>query len=128
MTRPDGVGQAIREWVPRWWKGEGGALGHGLDVGLWPVEMLFRAAVLGRNRAYDAGLLRIESAPIPVVSVGNLGVGGAGKTPISSWVAARLSRWGHRPAIVLRGYGADEILVHREINPAVPVFAAARRI
>jgi tetraacyldisaccharide 4'-kinase len=89
--------------------------------------MLFRGAVSVRNRAYDRGLLRAEAAPIAVVSVGNLGIGGAGKTPVAAWIAARLVTWGLQPAIVLRGYGADEILVHREINPEIPVFAAARR-
>jgi tetraacyldisaccharide 4'-kinase len=99
-----------------------------MDVVLWPAEVLFRAGVALRNRAFDRGFVRAERATIPVVSVGNLAVGGAGKTPFSAWVAGRLAEWGSRPAVVLRGYGADEVLVHREINPGVPVFTAARRI
>ena len=127
MARGEKGGDSIRAWVPRWWRGEGGPIGKTLDTALWPAEMLFRGAVAFRNRAYDRGILRVESPQITVVSVGNLGIGGAGKTPVAAWIAARLVTWGRRPAIVLRGYGADEILVHREINPEIPVFAAARR-
>jgi tetraacyldisaccharide 4'-kinase len=60
--------------------------------------------------------------------VGNVSVGGAGKTPVSAWMAARLAERGGRPAVVLRGYGRDEILVHRELNPEVPVYADSRRV
>src|SRR5690606_37512688 len=118
----------LREWVPRWWRGEAGWVGRGASAALWPAEQLFRGIVAARNRAFDSGLLRSERAPIPVISVGNLGVGGAGKTPFAAWVAGRLHEYGRRPAIVLRGYGADEILVHRELNPDVPVHAARARI
>lgn len=123
----EGPSRHLREWVPRWWRGEGGPIGTVLDALLWPAEVVFRAGVAMRNRTYEAGLLRVEEPAIPVISVGNLAVGGAGKTPFSAWVAARLQGWGHRPAMVLRGYGEDEILVHHELNPGVPVFAAARR-
>jgi tetraacyldisaccharide 4'-kinase len=118
----------LRTWVPRWWAGEGGAAGTVLDVALLPAEGAFRGIAALRNGAYDRAVLRAERAPVPVVSVGNLAVGGAGKTPVSAWIAARLLGWGRRPAIALRGYGEDEVRVHRELNPRVPVFAAARRI
>ncbi len=117
----------LREWVPRWWRGEGGTAGWTLDRMLWPAELGYRAAVRARNLAYDRGLLSQATARIPVVSVGNLGVGGAGKTPFAAWIARRMVGWGKRPAIVLRGYGADEVLVHRELNPEVPVIVAPRR-
>ena len=122
-----GAADRAREWVPRWWRGDGGWLGVAADVALAPAEGLFRLASRGRNRAYDLGVLKAETAGIPVVSVGNLAVGGAGKTPFAAWVAGRLREWGERPAILLRGYGEDEIEVHRELNPGVPVLAAARR-
>ncbi len=118
----------LRTWVPRWWAGEGGAAGRILDVALVPAESAFRGIAAVRNGAYDRAVLRAERAPVPVVSVGNLAVGGAGKTPVSAWIAARLLGWGRRPAVALRGYGDDEVRVHRELNPQVPVFAAARRI
>lgn len=122
------AGVRARAWVARWWAGEAGLPGKALDAGLAPAELLFRAAVAARNLAYGRGWLRVDRAPVPVVSVGNVGVGGAGKTPVAAWIAARLLERGERPAIALRGYGADEVQVHRELNPEVPVLAAARRI
>lgn len=94
---------------------------------LLPAESAYAAVVSARNSAYDRGWLRPHRPSIPVVSVGNLGIGGAGKTPVAAWLAARLAAAGSRPAVVLRGYGADEIAVHRELNPGVPVVAAPRR-
>ena len=117
-----------RAWVARWWAGEGGVSGRALDAALAPAELAFRAGVAARNLAYDRGWVPVERAPVPVVSVGNVGVGGAGKTPVSAWLASRLLDRGMRPAVALRGYGEDEVRVHRELNPQVPVFAAARRI
>lgn len=118
----------LRTWVPRWWAGGAGAAGRVLDVALLPAETAFRGVAALRNGAYDRAILRAERAPVPVISVGNLAVGGAGKTPLSAWIAGRLLGWGRRPAIALRGYGEDEVRVHRELNPEVPVFAAARRV
>lgn len=116
------------EAVRRWWAGEGGAPGRALHAALAPAEWLFRGAAAARSAAYGRGWLPVAPAPLPVVSIGNLAVGGAGKTPFAAWVAARYHAWGHRPAVGLRGYGADEVLVHRELNPEVPVLAAPRRI
>lgn len=124
MLRPV---EALRGWLPRWWRGEGGAGGAALRTVLAPAEVAYRGTVMLRNAAYDRGWLRSARATIPVVSVGNIGVGGAGKTPFAAWLAARLTTAGRRPAIVLRGYGADEIAVHRELNPHVPVVQAPRR-
>lgn len=123
MARPSG----LHEWAPRWWRGELGASGAALDLLLWPAEALFRAAVGARAAGYERGLLRSHAAEVPVLSVGNLAVGGAGKTPVAAWLARRLQEWGKRPAIVLRGYGADEVLVHGELNPTIPVLAEPRR-
>jgi len=65
------------------------------------------AGVVGcRNAAYDHGLLPATRGPIPVVSVGNLTLGGTGKTPLVAWLARTLEARGLRPAIVSRGYGA----------------------
>lgn len=119
--------EAFRAWVPRWWRGGSGPGGAALGLLLAPAEAVYGAVVSARNSAYDSGWLPAERASIPVVSVGNIGVGGAGKTPVAAWLAGRLAAAGRRPAIVLRGYGADEIAVHRELNPDVPVVAAVRR-
>ncbi|MBB6072876.1 tetraacyldisaccharide 4'-kinase [Longimicrobium terrae] len=119
---------SVEAWVHRWWAGEAGATGRAADVVLAPAEAAFRAGVRLRNGAFDRGWMRSERVGIPVISVGNVAVGGAGKTPVSAWIARRLAEWGRRPAIALRGYGEDEIQVHRELNPGIPVFRGARRV
>jgi tetraacyldisaccharide 4'-kinase len=95
---------------------------------LTPVSIAFRGASALRNALYERGVLRAEESPIPVVSVGNLAVGGTGKTPVSAWMASALSTRGGKPAIVMRGYGDDEPRVHRLINPDVPVVVNADRV
>lgn len=119
---------SFRRWVPRLWRGEAGIVGRLLGPVLLSAELVFSMAVRTRNSLYDVEVLPHATATLPVISVGNLTVGGTGKTPITAWIASLLRRWGRRPGIVLRGYGADEIEVHRELNPAIPVFAAAERI
>lgn len=119
---------APRRWAEEWWRGGGGLTGAALRVLLAPAEWLFRGAVTLRSRAYAVGLLRARAAGVPVISVGNIVVGGAGKTPFTAALARLLREAGAKPGIALRGYGEDEVRVHREINPDVPVFAAPRRI
>jgi tetraacyldisaccharide 4'-kinase len=62
------------------------------------------------------------------MSVGNLSVGGTGKTPFAAFVASELRARGGKPAIVLRGYGGDEPLVHATLNPGVPVVVSPDRV
>ena len=95
---------------------------------LYPAERVFAAASGLRTLMYDAGWLRRIEPPIPVVSVGNLTVGGTGKTPIAAWIAAWLRDHGAAPAVVLRGYGDDEPDVHRALNPTVDVVVDADRV
>src|SRR5688500_17961907 len=111
----------------RVWYGEssGARLGR---AALWPVEQLYAAAVRVRGAMYDRGLLVVSAAPVPVLAVGNLSVGGTGKTPIAAWAVAQLQERGARPAIVMRGYGGDEPLVHQTLNPGIPVVLDADRV
>jgi tetraacyldisaccharide 4'-kinase len=95
---------------------------------LSPAEWLYGAVVAVRGKLYDWKLLRTAEFSVPVLSVGNLSVGGTGKTPISAWFARRLGEKGVRAAIVLRGYGADEIIVHERLNPEIPVIASPDRV
>jgi len=86
-----------RLWYgPRW-----------LSLPLWPLGWLFRAVVALRRSLYRLGVLRVERADVPVVIVGNLTVGGTGKTPVAAWLARQLGLRGHRVGIVLRGYGGQ---------------------
>jgi tetraacyldisaccharide 4'-kinase len=74
---------------------------------LWPFSVLMRVAVAGHQLCFRLGLLRSYRLPVPVVVVGNLIVGGAGKTPTVMAVVALLKQAGYRPGIVSRGYGRD---------------------
>jgi tetraacyldisaccharide 4'-kinase len=95
---------------------------------LAPAEMLYRAVVATRGMLYDRGVFAAENFSVPVLSIGNLSVGGTGKTPVAAWCAQRLAAKGMRPGIVLRGYGGDETIVHRRLNEGIPVIAAAERV
>jgi tetraacyldisaccharide 4'-kinase len=95
---------------------------------LLPASSAYAAVVAARNFAYDHGWLRSHPLALPAVSVGNLTVGGTGKTPVSAFIAARLEELGMKPSIVMRGYGSDESLVHARLNPGIPVVVAADRV
>ena len=94
---------------------------------LSPLEMAYRGAVAMRGWMYDSGLFPTEDFSVAVVSVGNLSVGGTGKTPVAAWIARTLTERGIKPGIVLRGYGGDETIVHQRLNAGVPVIVAADR-
>ena len=94
---------------------------------LVPAERVFASIAGLRTLLYDAGWVKGRAASIPVVSVGNLTVGGSGKTPIAAWIARWLLDHGARPSIVMRGYGEDEPLVHRTVNPDIEVVTGADR-
>jgi tetraacyldisaccharide 4'-kinase len=95
---------------------------------LAPAEALYRAVIATRGMLYDWGVFRAEVFSVPVLSIGNLSVGGTGKTPVAAWFAQRLSAKGVKPGIVLRGYGGDETIVHQRLNEGVPVIEAADRV
>ena len=113
-----------RAIVERVWE-DRGLLGRAARVMLRPLEQLFNVVVARRNAAFDS----MPSAPasLTALSVGNLTVGGTGKTPIAAWCAARLRVLGATPAIVLRGYGDDEWRVHALLNPHTPIVIAKDR-
>lgn len=108
------------------WRSDGAAA-RGARALLMPAERLMAGGVALRNTLYDRGVLRAHATSIPAASVGNLTVGGTGKTPVSAWLAGRLLDRGANPAVVLRGYGDDEPLVHAVLNPSVPVVVSPDR-
>ena len=71
---------------------------------LRPLGLLYGAGMRLRTAFYKCGLMRSRRLPGTVISVGNLTVGGTGKTPMVLWIAERLAREGHRPAILTRSY------------------------
>jgi tetraacyldisaccharide 4'-kinase len=117
---------------------------RGLATLLLPVAFLFQSLVGIRRALYGTRLLESHRLPVPVVVIGNITTGGAGKTPLILHLAQSLAAMGCRPGIVSRGYGArrgDAREVHAESTPeevgdeallvklraGVPVFVGHRR-
>ncbi|MBS0610934.1 MAG: tetraacyldisaccharide 4'-kinase [Proteobacteria bacterium] len=115
-----------------------------LALALWPLSLPYRALTALRRALFQAGLLRSERLPVPVIVVGNVIVGGAGKTPVTLALLHHLRAAGWRPGVISRGYGrasddcrevlptsraaevGDEpLLIARDAG--VPVFVARRR-
>ena len=95
---------------------------------LSPLSVLYQGASALRSFLYDRGILRVYESSIPVVSIGNLTVGGTGKTPMAALIAREIQERGRVPAVVLRGYGADEPLVHKRLNEDVDVVICRDRV
>lgn len=93
---------------------------------LAPAEAAFRLAAAARNAWHDRR--RPAAPPLPVVSVGNLTVGGTGKTPVVRWLRDWLAERGARAAVVSRGYGDDEVALYRRWFGAEAVFAGPDRV
>ena len=74
---------------------------------LWPVSMLYRLIISLRRLAYRHGLKKVQPVTLPVVVVGNLSVGGTGKTPLCAWLVNQFEQAGWKPGIVSRGYGGE---------------------
>ena len=70
------------------------------------AEVPYAWAVRWRNRRYDRGARTVYRVGVPVVSVGNLTLGGTGKTPLVEWIVRRLIEQGKSVGIISRGYGA----------------------
>lgn len=102
-------------------------------AGLWVASVPYGWAVRLRNRLYDRRWMPSQRAAIPVVSIGNLTVGGTGKTPCVEYVARFYRQLDLRVAILSRGYGSaggrnDEAMVLEENLPDVPHLQGADRV
>ncbi len=95
---------------------------------LSPIAWAFGGAVRVRNALFDRGVFRSTAAAIPVVSVGNLSVGGTGKTPLAAHLAMQLKAAGASPAVVMRGVGEDESRAYAMLAPGVLVVTDADRV
>ncbi len=80
---------------------------NAVSIALRPVSWVFRLLAWIRRYAYQIGLFQQHKLPVPVIVVGNISVGGTGKTPLVIWLAAYLKTLGYKPGIVARGYGAQ---------------------
>ena len=74
---------------------------------LMPLSRLFAAITALRRSAYKHGLLKSYALPVPVIIVGNINVGGSGKTPVTIWLVNQLKQHGYKPAVISRGYGGS---------------------
>ncbi|MBK8889672.1 MAG: tetraacyldisaccharide 4'-kinase [Dechloromonas sp.] len=90
----------LARWLQRKWFAQ-----RRLSPALWPLAPL--AGVYSALAAASRRRSQPESLPVPVIVVGNITVGGAGKTPLTLWLAKELNARGWRPGIVSRGYGGD---------------------
>lgn len=103
--------------------GETTGLGAGLVRGaLRAAEPIYSGIMRLRNKLYDTGFLSQHALGRPTISVGNLTTGGTGKTPMVHWIVQQLRDRGHRPAVLMRGYGraddpqsADEAALLRQL-------------
>ena len=114
---------SFRDLVSGRCRGAGASLLRGL---LRLAEFPYATAARWRNRRYDTGRAEVLRVGVPVVSVGNLTVGGTGKTPLVRWIARWLVDRGVRVALVSRGYRAtggqpnDEARELAQLLPDVP--------
>ncbi len=93
-------------------------------VPLIPLAGAYWAVMRLRARTRPPGV----RLPLPTIAVGNLTVGGTGKTPLAAWIAGYCAARGRTPGILLRGYGDDEPLVHRRLVPQAVVVANPDRV
>ncbi|WP_458072059.1 tetraacyldisaccharide 4'-kinase [Rhodanobacter sp. BL-MT-08] len=87
-----------------------------------PLSIFYGAAIALRRALYRAGALRSVALPVPVIVIGNLSVGGTGKTPLTIAVVDELRKRGFRPGVVSRGYGGtqrDPLLLESAPDPSL---------
>jgi len=90
---------------------------------LWPLSLLFRALAWLRRGLYAAGWLRSTRLAVPVIVVGNIFLGGTGKTPLTIWLVEALRQAGFVPGVISRGYG-----VHSAVPRAVHIDSNAQQV
>lgn len=82
-----------------------------------PLAWLFCVLVTVRRKLYHVGIIRTQKLSVPVVIVGNICVGGSGKTPLVIWIVERLKKAGFAPGIVSRGYGGKAKIWPQKVRP-----------
>ena len=122
MTGDRGARLVRRLWRRRSWRA------RAARAVLLPFSGLYAGVVSVRAAVYRAGLARPRPLSLPAIAVGNLSVGGTGKTPLAAWIADYCVRRSRRPGVLLRGYGRDEELVHERLVPGAIVVANRDRL
>ena len=84
---------------------------------LTPLSLLFRLIVSLRRLAYWLGIRRSTRVSLPVIIIGNITVGGTGKTPLVAWLVKYLRSKGYKPGIISRGYGGQASSWPQQVRP-----------
>lgn len=116
----------LRTWFEQQWQQSGWA-----QCLLLPLSWLFAVLAAGRRWLYRTEVFSTHRLPVPVIVVGNISVGGVGKTPVVLWLAEHLRDAGYQPGILSRGYGGQsQGEVHASSDPVLfgdePVLLAQR--
>jgi len=94
----------MRNVITRVWNGESRYVKRLLFVPLYLLSVVYKACLKARKKIYDRGWIPVEGVAVPVISVGNVTLGGTGKTPVVEKISAMLKEAGFHPAIATRGY------------------------
>ncbi|ABV87094.1 tetraacyldisaccharide 4'-kinase [Shewanella pealeana] len=92
----------MQSWVNKLWYQS-----HPLRFALWPLTLLFGAVSWLRRLLFSLGLKKATKLPVPVIIVGNITVGGSGKTPTVIYLIELLRSHGFKPGVISRGYGVE---------------------
>ena len=92
-----------------------------LSILLWPLSQLYRLLFWARSVAYQSGLLNSYRASVPVIVVGNITVGGTGKTPMVIYLVELLRQHGYRPGVISRGYSGSSQSYPLSVVTSTPV-------
>ena len=103
---------AARDQAPAYWYEDAP-----VPLAARALSSVYGRLAAARRNAYRRGLLKAQRAPVPVVVVGNIAVGGTGKTPLTIALVERLRAAGWNPGVASRGYGRNDIATPRWIEP-----------
>ncbi len=93
-------------WLNRWFNQQWQFIGLA-HVVLMPLSWLFGALVAARRYLYKHNILKSYRLPVPVIVVGNISIGGTGKTPLVIYLVNQLKQMGYTPGVISRGYGGN---------------------
>src|SRR4030088_1578705 len=96
-----------------------------VTLALTPFSSLYGAAMKARRALYGSGRLRVHELGVPVISVGNLTLGGTGKTPLVEWIARELAKTGLSVCILTRGYGRQNAATRTIVSNGNEILANA---
>ena len=105
----------MANWLQRQWRGYSVWL-----IALLPLSFLFLLLVTTRKYLFKVGFLKSCKLPVPVIVVGNISVGGTGKTPLVLWLAEHLKKKGFIPGVISRGYGGSASEVTEVFTDGIP--------